>query len=504
MGQDGRTDAGGIVMNIRKALLGALVVSATVPVSEAVADITVSADATANMECSAGICAPTAPDAVLNVGDLEGLLAGGNVEITTTGTGVEAGSIQLAAPLTWSTGSGLTLDAYRSVMVGARVTVADTGGLSVLTSQGGSSGVFLFRPQGNVSFATTSSPLSINGIGYTLVKSLHSLAKAIAANPSGAYALSSSYDASHDGAYTASPIRKTFEGSFNGLGNAISNLVIAGNGVGKLTGLFALVDTTGVVASLRLANESINVSEGKRGEIVGGLEGDNFGYLFNSSVSGKIQVAILRGGFLGGVVGLSLGDIEDVSSDVSVHISANKKLNLYAGGLAGDSNGGTVSESFSKKGISVTAQGLNYLIGGLFGVSSGIVKNCYAKGPVRLGESAGTGYVGGFTGFNQATVSGSYSTGAPSAGEGNDIGGSLGYDDGAGGSGRLKNVYWDTETSGIGKKQGAGNIRNDKGLTGRTTKQLTAGLPKGFDDTVWAQDPKINQGLPYLINNPPN
>jgi hypothetical protein len=43
------------------------------------ADVTISSDATQNMSCSGGVCQPTASDAVLNVGDLETLLAAGNV-----------------------------------------------------------------------------------------------------------------------------------------------------------------------------------------------------------------------------------------------------------------------------------------------------------------------------------------------------------------------------------------------------------------------------------------
>jgi len=28
-------------------------------------------------------------------------------------------------------------------------------------------------------------------------------------------------------------------------------------------------------------------------------------------------------------------------------------------------------------------------------------------------------------------------------------------------------------------------------------------LPKGLDKKIWAQNPTINNGLPYLIANPP-
>jgi hypothetical protein len=58
-------------------------------------------------------------------------------------------------------------------------------------------------------------------------------------------------------------------------------------------------------------------------------------------------------------------------------------------------------------------------------------------------------------------------------------------------------------TSGIGDAQGAGNIAHDPGIKGLTTTQLQAGLPHGFDHSIWAQDAKINDGFPYLRGNPP-
>ena len=44
---------------------------------------------------------------------------------------------------------------------------------------------------------------------------------------------------------------------------------------------------------------------------------------------------------------------------------------------------------------------------------------------------------------------------------------------------------------------------NIDGVTGLTSKQLRSGLPDGFDPSIWAEDKKINNGFPYLINNPP-
>jgi len=46
-------------------------------------------------------------------------------------------------------------------------------------------------------------------------------------------------------------------------------------------------------------------------------------------------------------------------------------------------------------------------------------------------------------------------------------------------------------------------IGKSTGITGLTTQQLQSGLPTGFDPKIWAENPNINNGLPYLIANPP-
>ncbi len=137
--------------------------------------------------------------------------------------------------------------------------------------------------------------------------------------------------------------------------------------------------------------------------------------------------------------------------------------------------------------------------GGLvgFNADTGNIVNCYATGATSVGDSDGAG---GLVGVNALTISNSYSTGAPTS-TGAAVGGSIGFDISNGG---ISNDYWDTKTSGItDPSQGAGNIANDPGITGETAAQLQAGLPVGFDPTIWAENANINGGLPYLIANPP-
>jgi hypothetical protein len=79
---------------------------------------------------------------------------------------------------------------------------------------------------------------------------------------------------------------------------------------------------------------------------------------------------------------------------------------------------------------------------------------------------------------------------------GGTVGGFAGYNPGQ----VMSDDYWDTTTSGT--DQGAGNGVAD-GLAGLTDTQLKSKLPAGFDRKVWAQDPNINAGYPYLLANPP-
>jgi hypothetical protein len=124
--------------------------------------------------------------------------------------------------------------------------------------------------------------------------------------------------------------------------------------------------------------------------------------------------------------------------------------------------------------------------------------NVYATGK---SHSATDGDTGGLIGINPGTVTQSYSAGPVSGIALSLLGGLIGRDVSA--SGSIDSTYWGTDTSGITNlSQGAASPPNDPGITGLTTAQLQSGLPAGFDPKFWAEDPKINNGLPYLINNP--
>src|ERR1700733_7763225 len=183
----------------RLSLAAGVALGSTLGISPAHATVTISTGSTSHITCSAGVCVPTAGSDVLNVKDREKRLAAENVTITTTGSGVQADDIDIAAVLNWMSPEGLSLEAYRSISVTASVSGKGHGGISLVTNNGGAGGTLSFGPKGRIQFKNLSDALSINGSSYTLVDTLAALASAVENNSSGAFAFARSYDASKDG-----------------------------------------------------------------------------------------------------------------------------------------------------------------------------------------------------------------------------------------------------------------------------------------------------------------
>jgi hypothetical protein len=547
---------------------------------------------TQNMDCSGGVCTPTAQDAVLNVNDLTAMLAAGDLKVVAGG---EATNIKVAAPFTWANRSLLTLSAYKSVLVNAAITAAGRGSLTVLTNTSGQGGDFVLSDIGSVTFWSLRSKFILNGEAYTLVGDIATLASDIAANPSGLYALAKDYDAHADGPYARSPILTVFTGTFLGLGHTISNLsILNGNTTDKQIGLFYELGTDSVLSDLNLASVSFElgatsdpeahvgalagVARGrishatisgtlsttfdvKVGGLIGqnygvisasnaratfsakfgypgGLVGDNWGTLSDCSALSTIEASaggglvlsnegqisgchasgsIIAQGGAGGLAGYSQGSINDSSSSVSI-----VSLTGQAGGLVEELNAGSIERSFATgsmtnqmavrrrtPGISAhdgAQKSPTIILGGLVGWSYlGRISESYSTGNaagVQPGHHGHSSKVGGLLGYQlgEGSIYQSYSIGAVGLNRGY-LGGVIGYD--AAPSGSNNTVFWDLETSGVSDPgKGAGNIVYDKGLKGITDKGLHE-LPKGFDPNVWAVNPAINNGYPYLISNPP-
>jgi hypothetical protein len=424
------------------------------------------------------------------------------------------------------------LDSYEGVAVNKPVSVAGAGGIGLTMNDGGKGGMLLFGQRGHIGFSSLSSPLTINGTYYTLVNSIASLASAANANPAGAYALASDYDARNDGPYREPPVNQEFTGSFEGLGNRILRFSMRAekNGLG---GLFAANSSSGNISGLVLQDVNIHVRGGgqKYHSVAGGISAENFGEMADDFVSGKIEGSSDE---TGGVVGGNEGTISDSGADVQIVTS------ITAGGLAGF-NSGSILRSYAEGSIVCGGNAGNCsLAGGLVGydvnyegVTTLIAESFATTSIVGTGGTDGAllgGLVGEVESGNGPTmVTDSYATGSVSGnyfsvvagfiGETNDAGGDSmvvrSYSTGAltlqgtgcigGFAGQVgihdaRHDYWDTTTSGTSEAECGSAARGVRGLT---TTQLQAGLPRGFDPKIWAESPDINNGFPYLIANPP-
>lgn len=453
------------------------------------------------MTCSDGVCAPTASDAVLNVNDLENLLAAGTTKVTTTGNGVQAGDVVVKAALSWTGSSGLTLDAYQSITVEKAVSV---GGRSTLRLSTGKKGALSFGRKGHVTFADLSSRLVINGAAYALVDTLKALASAIAADPDGNFALADDYNAKRDGAYSTSPVTMDFDGDFEGLGHVVRNLTLdVSSDATDYIGLFSRLDPDGTIRDIGLENIQISVPSSSTQYLVGTLLGESGndqtggGAVVNSYAAGSVSVGAIDSTWVGGLVGFN----EDGSSIVNSHSDCSVSVGTdgymaTAGGLAAY-NQGVISSSYATGDVSaVDAGGLvGYNVGPSGDRNAGRITDTYATGNVSGADLAG-GLIGendgGNAGEHAGTVHSSYATGAPGSGGG--------FVDDSEGDGLFASDYWDTTTSGTDVGCVTGPCYN---VTGLTTRQLKSGLPHGFDPSVWAENANINNGLPYLIANPP-
>jgi hypothetical protein len=442
------------------------------------------------MNCNGGVCVPTATNAVLNTADLESMLATGSLSILTTNGAIQAGNIDITAQVSWKTTTSLTLDAFQSIAVTSGVNDGGNGGVTLIINDGGSGGALSFQSGGSLSIANIKDVLTINGKRYKLEDNIAGLAFDILAHPGSDFALAASYNAKPDGIYRTDPISGTFSGAFTGLGHVISNLEID-DSTDTYVGLFSQEAAHGTISDIGLKDEIVDAINAQDVDVgVGGLVGHAAGGINNSWVSGTVTAT-----FAGGLVGYNEGTISGSWSSAEVH------GNQGGGGLVGESHDGIITGSFATGNVdSKIILSPNSTLGGLVGVyggNTGTIQDSYALGNVTANDHhCACSTVGGLAGSNKGTVSTSYAAGRVSASAGSAIGGFLGVQNGTASS-----DYWDKTrnkkaTNGVGSGHGTG-------VEALTTRKLQSGLPTGFDSTIWAESPSINNGLPYLIANPP-
>jgi hypothetical protein len=452
------------------------------------ASLAISAAPTNNVTCSGGTCTATATDAVLNANDLKAFLHRSDVRVDAG----PAGAIAVNAALGWAQATRLTLVTNGAITVAQPVVVAGHGGVT-LTTGDPRPGALAFVGQGRLDFWDASSSLIVNGQTYMLANDIASLASAIAANPSGNYALAKSYDAKGDGIYSRAPIHAYFSGRLEGLGHSISHLKIAATGYDAFQlGLIMWLDKGGVVRNLGLRGVTIATTNEPSTPAIGALAGTNVGIIANSFATGSITStnAVTVGGLVGSN---TAGFISNAHAAVKI---ANLGSGGWAGGLVGiNTHPAAISGSYGTGAVS--ARG-GYVMGGLVGGNFGTIVDSYAMGAVSGGrESEAGGLAGGNFG---GTIQTSYATGKVSAAASDKtrIGGLIGDNESAQ---RILQTVWNTTTSGVGACTGYTDAGVD--CSGLTTEQFKAALPTGFDPAVWGQNAAVNGGYPYLLANPP-
>ncbi|NKJ39995.1 MBG domain-containing protein [Rhizobium sp. SG570] len=448
----------------------------------------------------------TGNDSVINVNTLTNALATANVTVTTGGfgsAGSQAGDITVAAPIVWSSGSTLTLSAYRNIAVNAAIT--NTGGANVnlrADNSGLGSGTVSFGTSIQVSTAgavniyynPTSNPAtgtpSVNATSYMtatdysgyvtgggalsaymLVNNVYDLQN-VNNNLSGTYALGRDIDASvtagwNSGAgfkpigtlsmnasyaYSGTP----FYGVFDGQNYAISNLTINRPST-NVTGLFT--GNSGQIRNFGVTSGSIT------GNIyVGGLVGQNYGNIINSFSGASVSGYRYSGGLVadheGGVIRSSYA-----TGDVSNTLRGQGSGGDSAGGLVGYNRAAVVGSYATGN---VYAQG--GMAGGLVGQNIGSISQSYATGSVTAI------YAGGLVGTQVGSITQSYATGPVNGSYAPQSGGLIAYE-GAPGS-NVTNSYWDTQTTGQSSGMG-GSTNGTFQATGLTTAQFanSANMP---------------------------
>jgi filamentous hemagglutinin family protein len=385
--------------------------------------------------CSVGTVSftPTGNDSVINATTLQNALATANVTVTTGGDGspgTQAGNITVDTPLIWgkpsssaaSGASTLTLNAYRSIILNANLTINGDGGLALNTNLGGADGILSFGPGASATFVAgpsgSNQGLMINGNAYTLIYSMAALdgidgrrssGNEIIVQPDGIvgrYALASNLDASGTTYFDAliggvdlnnsSSSNSVFRGTFEGLGHSVSNLTI-NQREGIYTGLFGLVGES-TIQNLNLNNIRINAVDGNNGALAGGIiVAENAANIAGISASGVQLGGRRNGGLIGSVNASASGSFTLTRSNSSVSIDAGVNDNGAVGGLIGQifvDSGASVDVSKVYSTGNVFDRSSNYT-GGLIGNIQATALSADDNTRVQIAQAYATGNVTG-------------------------------------------------------------------------------------------------------------
>ena len=192
---------------------------------------------------------------------------------------------------------------------------------------------------------------------------------------------------------------KSYKGTFDGGGHTITGLTVTTND--EYAGLFGWLGKAGTVKNVVM--EGVQITKNHSSGFAGGVVGFSLGTIENCSVSGSVSGTVYVGGVVGAQVG---GSITGCSS------SATVKGMVDVGGVAGQKNSSaTLTACYATGNVTIEIDPQkNISGGGLVGFNEGNgVLACYATGNVTsTGSSTGNVHIGGFLGDNYTTVTACY------------------------------------------------------------------------------------------------
>ena len=180
----------------------------------------------------------------------------------------------------------------------------------------------------------------------------------------------------------------SFYGTFDGNNNAICSLYINMNSDENLVaGLFT--ENYGEIKNIGLVDTNITV-QGEANTIVGGIVGVNFNNIYNSYVSGSINVIGIKNGDkttdtelfrIGGIIGIQGSDSEienvfNIGKVTSTNSSTDLRVGGITGGIANNATNTSINNAYNTG--SIEANGLSSSqVGSIAGSNLITLSNCF-------------------------------------------------------------------------------------------------------------------------------
>ncbi|ABB12973.1 GLUG motif-containing protein [Burkholderia lata] len=318
--------------------------------------------------------------------------------------------------------ASLALNAANRIRVNDAVTLTGRNAHLELNSTNGHT---LANDKGVVTLSGDNASYSSNGEGY---KVLHTLAdlRNVDADLNGRYVLGNGIDGANAG-FNSIGGSKTFNGTFDGLGNTVRRLTVSNPGNTRV-GLFSA--NFGSIGNLKLDSLNVNSASTSPNAFMGGLVGINYGGRIHDVAATNMSVVHNGKGIavIGGIVGVNYDGAID-NAHFRGRIDGTRDT-ISIGGIAGQNEGtrATIERSSASADIKIArtyrfpvyGQGAGMLVGR----NTGTIANSSASGRIAAGEGLN---VGGLVGMNDGgTLRNVSAVTTISAGEGSNVGGLVG------------------------------------------------------------------------------